>query len=90
MNERDGGLPTGATGRRTCLGCGRKLRKDILLRFVGAAGALVTDELQRLPGRGVYCCRQAECLKKFAGRKRRLGMALRQDVTDWRAISALL
>ncbi len=61
-------------GRRTCLGCRRVRDKRELTRLVLAPGGVVCDELQALPGRGAYVCRQEACAQRAAGR---LSKALR-------------
>lgn len=53
---------------RTCAGCGRNAPQAELLRFSAPGGVLVADESRRLPGRGVYTCRNADC---FAQARRR-------------------
>lgn len=48
---------------RTCIGCGRKEEKRLLLRFTVAEDGVVTkDERQVHKGRGAYICKDAECL----------------------------
>jgi len=89
-NEPEKLAPFVTVGKRTCLGCGGKKPRRSLLRFVAVAGVLVSDAKLRLPGRGVYCCRLSSCLSKIVGRKRRLSAVLRQELTDYRAVSALL
>lgn len=74
---------------RTCLACRTRFDKVELLRFVVCAGVLVADQPGRLPGRGVYCCRREECLKKFAARKGGLTRALRQEVVDCKVVISL-
>lgn len=75
---------------RTCLGCGSRFAKGKLLRFVVRTGVLIIDLAGGLPGRGVYCCNQAVCLKKFLVRKGRLSKLLRQEVTDCQAVAAII
>lgn len=82
--DSDRALPAGP--ERTCRGCGKKFGKVELLRFVGRDGGLLADPAQHLPGRGVYCCRLAGCLKKFAAKKGRLTRALRAEITDCQAV----
>ncbi len=52
---------------RTCVACGRKAPQDELVRFTAPDGTLVADASQRLPGRGVYTCRTADCFSTAAG-----------------------
>lgn len=82
--------PPDLIGLRTCVGCGGKKPRRSLLRFIALNGVLTHDDKLRLPGRGVYCCRHSGCLSKFVARKRRVAAVLRQEVTDYGAVSALL
>lgn len=48
---------------RTCIGCGRKEEKWLMLRFtVAEDGAVNKDERQVHDGRGAYICKDPECL----------------------------
>ncbi|MDZ7362227.1 MAG: YlxR family protein [candidate division KSB1 bacterium] len=61
----------GHTPERTCLACGRKTGKAVLLRLArDRAGTITIDPHQRLPGRGAYVCPTPACgelLKKKKG-----------------------
>jgi hypothetical protein len=66
---------------RTCLGCGKRLLKKELWRFVAdQGGAVLLDSKRCLPGRGVYCCPEAGCLLSFMKKKGKISRGLR--VTD--------
>lgn len=56
---------------RTCLACGRKTDKAVLVRLARTPdGQIALDLHQRLPGRGAYVCRTLACgelLKKKKG-----------------------
>ena len=67
---------------RTCLGCGAKSQKVELIRLVVAAGGLVTDPKQVLPGRGVYCCRNLKCYQRLVKQRKKLAWALRYHETE--------
>ncbi|HWI41009.1 MAG TPA: DUF448 domain-containing protein [Verrucomicrobiae bacterium] len=55
---------------RTCLGCGKPLPKDGLLRYVAAPdGTLVADLKGKLPGRGAYTCQSAACIAAAVKKK---------------------
>jgi predicted RNA-binding protein YlxR (DUF448 family) len=57
----------GDAPERTCLGCGARDRKDLLLRLiVNAAGQL---EVSAHGQRGGYLHRRMECWSGFVGRK---------------------
>ncbi|MCI5145316.1 MAG: DUF448 domain-containing protein [Candidatus Electrothrix sp. AR3] len=50
---------------RTCKGCGQRSSVLDLIRLV-VFGGVVTEDFDRvLPGRGVYCCRNAECRSRL-------------------------
>jgi len=46
---------------RLCLGCRKRAAKIELVRFVHQDGTLLVDEMQREPGRGVYCHPTVSC-----------------------------
>lgn len=61
---------------RSCIGCGRRDAKEVLLRVaLGTDGDLRVDVARTLPGRGAYLC-GAGCLKA-AVKKKALGRAFR-------------
>ena len=50
---------------RMCVGCRTHAPKKELIRIVRTpAGEVVADAKGKLPGRGAYICRKAECLEK--------------------------
>ena len=51
---------------RTCVACRRKAPQSELMRFAAVDGTLVADPARRLPGRGAYTHRSAECFSKAA------------------------
>ena len=65
---------------RTCLGCGMKRAQPMLLRLVcNAQGTLWLDHSGHAPGRGVYVCGNALCLRK-AVKPAKLTSAFRHPV----------
>jgi predicted RNA-binding protein YlxR (DUF448 family) len=57
--------------RRTCVQCGAVAGKERLFRIAGKPGAgWNPDPAGRLPGRGIYLCRDGECIGRFAARIR--------------------
>lgn len=59
-----------AIPQRSCLACREVKDKGSLIRFVLAPDrTLVPDLQQKLPGRGVYTCIKASCLKLAAQKK---------------------
>ncbi len=62
--------------QRQCLGCREMKPKPELLRVVRSPeGEISLDMRGKLPGRGAYVCRSADCLKK-AIKSRALDRAL--------------
>ena len=56
---------------RTCVQCGTRAEKGRLWRIAGRPGAVWTpDPAGTLPGRGIYLCREGECVARFAARIR--------------------
>ncbi len=65
---------------RTCVGCGEKKDKSTLIRIVRSTeGDVFPDESGRANGRGVYLCRNMECLDK-ACRSRALERSLKMKI----------
>ena len=50
------------TPSRTCVGCGRVREKRQLLRITVAGSSARVDPKGRLPGRGLYVCREEACV----------------------------
>ena len=51
---------------RQCLACRERKPKSDLIRIVRTPdGKVEIDRTGRLQGRGAYCCRNRECLKKI-------------------------
>lgn len=58
-----------AEPQRTCVQCGAVLGKGRLLRIAGRPGAgWAPDPRATMPGRGIYLCRDGECIRKFSAR----------------------
>lgn len=75
---------------RQCIACRTKREKTELLRIVKSPeSALSLDAAQKLPGRGAYLCRSAECLKK-AQKTGALSRALKTPVPEelWAQLKA--
>jgi predicted RNA-binding protein YlxR (DUF448 family) len=62
---------------RTCAGCGRRLPKPDLIRFVARTGALTPSP--KGSGRGVYTCRRLACFERARAR-RAFNRTLRETV----------
>ena len=56
---------------RKCLGCSQMMDKRTLVRIVRSKeGVISVDLTGKMPGRGAYICKDAECLKKAQKAKR--------------------
>lgn len=67
---------------RTCAGCGKKKEKKELLRIIRTPeGKIEADLTGKKNGRGVYICRDPECLKK-AVKKHALEKSLETHVPE--------
>jgi predicted RNA-binding protein YlxR (DUF448 family) len=67
---------------RTCIGCGKTEDKREVTRFVRTHdGTVEVDETGRANGRGAYVHATLECFE-LAIRKRRIGSALRTNVSE--------
>jgi len=59
---------------RTCMGCGRKRKKEELLRFTkGRDGVVFVNEKKRINGRGFYLCPDLVCFKKAQKKEKWVG-----------------
>ncbi len=68
---------------RQCVGCRTKKPKRELIRVVRSPEGAVSLDTGRLPGRGAYLCRSAECLKrarKSRALERAFGAPVPEDV----------
>lgn len=54
---------------RRCAVCRQRVAKKELDRFVWRADGVVFDRLQKMAGRGAYCC-SGRCREKFLTEKR--------------------
>jgi hypothetical protein len=58
--------------QRTCIGCNKKNNKADLLRIVkNKNGDIAIDETGKMQGRGLYICKNIECLNS-AIKKRKM------------------
>ncbi len=62
------GATAQATGKRTCVGCGRRRRQRELVRFRAGRRELRVH-LEGGEGRGAYVCPDVECLERAVKRK---------------------
>lgn len=66
---------------RTCVGCREAKPKDEMIRVCCYEGKLSVDPTGRAKGRGVYVCRDPECLKKVI-KKQGFKRGFRMNFTD--------
>lgn len=65
---------------RTCVGCGKVMEKESLIRIVSSPdGLLVPDLKGKLPGRGAYICCSTSCIQ-MAARHKALARSLKRMV----------
>jgi predicted RNA-binding protein YlxR (DUF448 family) len=75
---------------RTCLGCMRRDLQDAMVRIAAVGARVRPDDAARMPGRGGYLHRSAECLtrfersriKEFRSLRRKLGVDERREITE--------
>ena len=63
---------------RTCIGCGARREKAVLIRLVARDGLVEVDAARHAPGRGAYVC-DGPCARK-AAQRRAFGRAFRAKV----------
>ena len=63
---------------RRCIGCMESKTKDELVRVTWYEGQLAVDTTGKAKGRGVYICKDKECVAK-AARKGAFARSLRVD-----------
>jgi len=57
--------------QRTCMGCNlKKDKKDLLRLVLNKNGEFFVDECGKAEGRGIYVCKNEECLEKAKKTKR--------------------
>ena len=67
---------------RTCIGCRCKFSQKELLRFVCYKGdTLEMEQVDKLPGRGVYVCRSESCIEEAFKAPKRINALLRVQLS---------
>ena len=66
---------------RKCIGCNTSKPKKELIRVACYEGEVSVDITGKAKGRGVYICKNKECLKK-AVKKKAFARAFGQDITE--------
>jgi predicted RNA-binding protein YlxR (DUF448 family) len=65
---------------RTCISCGSKRAKDLLIRIIpDNENRLIQDNSGRIKGRGAYICEMQPCLERLVNNKR-LNKQFRTDM----------
>ena len=77
---------------RRCIGCMESKPKQEMIRIACYEGALTLDTTGRAKGRGVYLCRNSECMEKAKRKKaiqRNFGTAVSQSEIEriWEELS---
>src|SRR5262249_4461879 len=81
--------PGRRTPERTCVGCRATAAKGDLVRIVRSRGGeFAVDRTGRLPGRGAYLHRSAECVRR-AVRRKALARSLRATLSETEAARLL-
>lgn len=62
-------MKTQKTPMRKCIGCNTSRPKNELIRIACYEGQVTVDLTGKAKGRGVYICRDGECLDKAVKRK---------------------
>ena len=71
--------------QRTCIGCRGVFQKEQVVRLVAAAGGVVVDYREKLPGRAVYVCPRRPCIERAltgGNLSRGLKVSLKPPVLD--------
>lgn len=55
---------------RTCIACRNKFVKDNLIKVISKEGIAVIDDKQKLSKRGIYLCKNKECIDKVLNNKK--------------------
>lgn len=67
---------------RKCIVCGENFLKSDLLRIVkNKDNEILTDPLQKLPGRGAYVCKSLECISLIK-KKNALNRSFKNKVAE--------
>ena len=64
---------------RRCCGCGESFPKSELIRIAGRDGKAAIDMQDRAPGRGIYLCKNLDCIAK-AEKRRAFGRGLHTEL----------
>lgn len=76
---------------RTCIACRASRPKDAVVRVAVAAGRVVLDYREKLPGRGAYVCPEQECIRRaFARDALSKAMRMKVQAPEGREFIALL
>ena len=73
------------TPQRMCVGCRQMKDKNLLIRVVLQDGQPVVDTTQKAQARGVYFCKNSDCIKramKNKGFAKQHGFAVGEDLLN--------
>ena len=71
--------------QRMCVGCRQMKDKDLLVRVVLENGVPVVDSTQKAQSRGVYFCKNTDCIKraiKNKGFAKQHGFAISEEFVN--------
>ena len=78
-------LTKSRTPQRMCVGCRQMKDKSALVRVVCLDGVAVVDKTQKAQARGVYFCKNPDCIKralKNKGFAKQYGFALDEQLVN--------
>jgi len=67
---------------RTCVGCRKIKEKTSLLRIAKPETHLIIDEDQKLPGRGVYLCKEKLTCFEEALKRKAIERSLKKEISE--------
>lgn len=73
---------------RTCIACRKKANKYDYIRIVSVDNEPVIDETGKINSRGIYICKNKECVAKIL-KSKSLSKILKIDVTEIKMKEAL-
>jgi predicted RNA-binding protein YlxR (DUF448 family) len=65
---------------RMCIGCGKRRKKDEMMRFVRKASVQISNNSKPLEGRGFYLCPDLACLRMAQKKARRIAFLESADL----------
>lgn len=66
---------------RQCVACRNRFLKENLLRISNGSAGLIIDDKKKINGRGVYICKNNDCVN-LAIKKKSLNRAFKTDISN--------